>query len=185
MDLVNIARIIKETRLKQDLTIETVARKTGVSKGFISRLENFRVTPSIKTLSSIADALGITMSHFFETKETPPCVFGTLDTGEAVDRDDAGRFGMQYTDLAFRKLDRAMKPFLITYSPSKNKREFLAHDNDEFFLLLDGAVDFLLYDETNVTPMKAGATAYLSKNIPHTVRLSKGTAAARALIVYC
>ena len=90
MDLVHIARTVKENRQRQQLTIDAVAKKTGVSKGFISRLENFRVTPSLKTLSAIAAALGITMSHFFETDKTaPPYVFSSIADGERIDRDDA------------------------------------------------------------------------------------------------
>lgn len=33
-------------------------------------------------------------------------------------------------------------------------------------------------------PLRAGDTAYLSRDLPHTVRLPKGVKAAKALVVY-
>ena len=42
MDLVNVAHKIKELRLQQQLTIDQLAARSGLSKGYISRLENFR-----------------------------------------------------------------------------------------------------------------------------------------------
>lgn len=185
MDLVHIAKTVKENRQRQRLTIDAVAKKTGMSKGFISRLENFRVTPSLKSLNSIASALGITMAHFFEVdRSSPPYVFGSMKEGEPVDRDDAKDYGMKYLALAYQKPDRAMYPFVVTYSASKKNRKFLVHDAEEFFVLLEGKVEYFVYDETKSRLMKKGDTAYLAKNIPHTVRLAPGCKSARALIVY-
>lgn len=181
----HIARTVRENRQRQRLTIDAVAKKTGVSKGFISRLENFRVTPSLKTLSAIASALGITMSHFFETdKAAPPYVFSSLSDGERIDRDNAEEFGMRYFALAYQKPDRAMHPFRVTYSPTRKDRKFLMHDAEELFIITDGSLDFYLYDETKCRRMKKGELAYLAKNIPHTVRLPKGVKHAEALIIY-
>ena len=69
MDLLRIAKLVRQTRKQQDMTVEALAEKSGFSKTYISRLENFRITPSIKSLSKIADALGMQMSSFFETKK--------------------------------------------------------------------------------------------------------------------
>ena len=71
MDLLRIAQLVRQTRKQQGMTVEALADKSGFSKTYVSRLENFRITPSIKSLSKMADALGIQMSAFFETSTEP------------------------------------------------------------------------------------------------------------------
>ncbi len=47
MDLLRIAQCVRQTRKQQNLTVEALADKSGFSKTYISRLENYRITPSI------------------------------------------------------------------------------------------------------------------------------------------
>lgn len=185
MDLMHLAQVMKTARLRQRLTVEALARRAGVSKAFISRLENFRVAPSLATLSAIAVALGVPMRDFFEKESVPPpVVFGRLEDGRPVDRDQAGRFGMAYLAQAWEKIDRGMHPLLVTYEPSTKFRDLMSHESEEFFLLLEGQVDFYVYDETSPRRMRVGDTAYLSRALPHAVRLPKGVRGAKALVVY-
>ncbi|MBL8993022.1 MAG: helix-turn-helix transcriptional regulator [Spirochaetia bacterium] len=185
MDLVRIAKVMKEARQQQRLTVEGLADRAGVSKTLISRIENFRVTPSIRTLTSVAKSLGLPMAEFFEEgRVAAPYVRGSLDRGEKIERDHSEKFGLSYHALAFEKPDRAMHPFLVTYKPSQKMREFKMHESEELFLLLEGSVDFFIYDTTRVERLKKGDTMYLSKNIPHTVRLAKGQKLAKALVVW-
>ncbi|MBO5900666.1 MAG: helix-turn-helix transcriptional regulator, partial [Lentisphaeria bacterium] len=65
MNLVELAKTIRKVRLQQNMTVEQLAKKCGFSKGFISQVENFRQTPSIKALTRISDALGVSMSDLF------------------------------------------------------------------------------------------------------------------------
>jgi len=48
MDLVNVAYKIKQLRLKQQMTIDQLAARCGLSKGYISRVENFRTGASLR-----------------------------------------------------------------------------------------------------------------------------------------
>ena len=45
MDLLQISQTIRRLRLEQNLTLEQLAAKSGFTKGFISQVENFRLTP--------------------------------------------------------------------------------------------------------------------------------------------
>ena len=134
MDLLRIAQCVRQTRKQQNLTVEALADKSGFSKTYISRLENFRITPSIKSLSKIAE--------------------------------------------------RKLNPFVIEYTPNKEQRGFLAHDSEEFFVLLEGAVEFMVYDDDHCTSMKPEQTFYLAEGVPHRVQLTNGCDYAKALIVY-
>lgn len=185
MDLLNLAQRIRATRIKQRMTVEQLAKKSGFSKAFISRLENFRISPSLKALNKITFALGITMADIFtDDMASPEYVFGNISAGEKIDRDNGKKFGINYFSLSFKKIDRNLDPFIIEYKSSSKFRDFLSHENDEFFLLLEGIIDFYIGDMQNCRRMIAGDTLYISKNIPHTVRLAEGATFAKALAVY-
>jgi len=51
----NIIRL----RQKQGLTLMALAEKCGMSKGFLSEIESGKKSPTIRTLSKIADALDV------------------------------------------------------------------------------------------------------------------------------
>ena len=57
---------IREIRKKKGLTQEELAKKAGVSRGWICSLENgYYTVTSTKTLKKIADALGKKVSDIF------------------------------------------------------------------------------------------------------------------------
>ena len=185
MDLLRISQVIKEARLKQKMTIAQVAQKADLSKGFVSRLENFRITPSLNALNKITQALGMSMADLFLTeKSSPEYLFGRLDDGEEIIRDNSGKFGIKYFSLAYKKLGRKLDPFLIEYYPCVEQRAFLMHHSEEFFLLLEGKLNFFIFDETNCRTLTKGDTVYLARNIPHTVRLYPRQKCAKALVIY-
>jgi transcriptional regulator with XRE-family HTH domain len=185
MNLLHISQIVKEIRLRQKMTVEGLANKVGVSKGFISRLENFRATPSLATLDNIAKSLGITMADFFQDNvKTPQFVFGNIASGEKLNRNNSQKYGMNYFSLAYSKFDRKLDPFVVEYSHCKKKRELDMHESDEFFLVLEGSVLFYLYDLDKPKLLAQGDTVYLNKNIPHRAILKPETKYAKALIIY-
>ena len=111
-------------------------------------------------------------------------LFGNLNEGEKLYRDNGQKYGISYLALAYRQIGRRMDPFVIEYTPCDNPRGFLRHDTEEFFVILEGALDFRLFDDQNRHIMKAGDTLYLRANIPHRVLLAPGCAHAKALAIY-
>ena len=186
MDLLNVAQTMRQLRQRQEMTLDVLAERSGLTKGYISRLENFRVSPSLPALAKIAKALGVPMAAFFqEDFKAPPFVIGSIDAGREIDRNDGAKFGLRYFSLAFDKIDRIMDPFIIDYAPNEGVREMMMHDSDEFFVVLDGTLDYFICDMESRQTLSKGQTLYLSRNIPHTSALSLGCVSAKALIVYC
>ena len=185
MDLLHVSQKIRQLRQRQGMTVEQLAAKSGVSKGFISQVENFRTTPSLKVLQRIAEALGVEIGGLFQTGDpAPECSYCRLDEGEELVRDDNFRFGMRYLALAYRQIGRKMNPFVVEYRPGAETRPFLMHDTEEFFVLLAGEVVCCAPDEAHARRMSAGDTVYFRANLPHRVLLADGCEYARALIVY-
>ena len=89
-----------------------------------------------------------------------------------------------YLALAYRQIGRRMDPFVIDYTPCADPRGFMRHETEEFFVVLEGALDFRLFDDTNSHIMKNGDTLYLRANIPHRVLLAPECEHAKALVIY-
>ena len=184
MNLPELSQTIRKVRLAQGMTVDQLAQKSGFSKGFISQVENFRITPSLKALIRIAEALGIPMSKLFdENGQNAEYTFGSLNWGEEIQRNDNTQYGIRYLALAYRQIGRKMDPFVLEYTPA-TPREFMFHDTEEFFVLLEGEIEFYLYDDQNKRTMKAGDTLYMRANIPHRVTLCKGCEYAKAMSIY-
>ena len=83
MNLVELAQRLKRARLERGLTLEDVASRAGLTRGWLSKVENFRVTPSLPALSAICNALGLELSELFSGIEgSPPVVVTRRGTGE-------------------------------------------------------------------------------------------------------
>ncbi len=185
MDLVNVAQKIRLLRQQQQLTIDQLAARSGLSKGYISRLENFRTGASLRALNLVAAALGVEMIELFRRENaSPEYVYGRLGEGELIDRNQGAEFGMIYHALAFEKTDRVMNPFFIEYRPCDRRRELLQHDSQEFFLVLEGELDYAIGGVENSRRMVKGDTLYLDARIPHGATLAQGCDYAAALVIY-
>lgn len=185
MNLLELSKTIRDLRKKQGMTVDALAKKSGFSKGFISQIENFRITPSLKALMRISSALGVSPEELFSGNSLPvkPYSFGKLSDGEVFDRDAGAEHGIHYLALAHRQIGRKMDPFIIEYTPGP-EREFLMHDTEEFFVLLEGELDYCIYDDNTRQHMIQGDTVYMRANVPHRVILPADCPRARALVIY-
>jgi transcriptional regulator with XRE-family HTH domain len=60
-----IGKKISEARRKLGMTSEKLAYENGISKGYMSDIENGKKLPSIKMLAQIADALKVDIKELF------------------------------------------------------------------------------------------------------------------------
>ncbi len=185
MNLLELSQTIRKVRQAQGLTVEQLAQKSGFSKGFISQVENFRQTPSLKAIVRIAEALGMPLGAFFSEDGVKDSEYtlGNINEGEEIPRNEGNEHGIRYSALAFRQIGRRMDPFVIDYTPA-TPREFMRHDSDEFFVLLEGKLKYFLIEDRNCHTMQTGDTLYLKANVPHRVELAEGCTHARGLVVY-
>ena len=185
MDLLEISQMIRKLRIQQNLTVELLAKKSGFSKGFISQVENFRITPSLKALNAISAALGVPLSAVLsKDPQVPDYSVGSVEQGEEIFRNDNERYGMRYLALAYEQVGRELEPFIIEYRACSEERPLLMHDTEEFYVLLTGSVEFYIEGKTEPLLLNAGQTIYLRSNIPHRVKLAAGCEFARALVTY-
>ncbi|MFQ5902550.1 MAG: helix-turn-helix domain-containing protein [Candidatus Binatia bacterium] len=62
----SVGKKILQTRLELKISQRRLSESTGLAVSYLSRLENGRITPTVKTLGKIADAYGVSVAAFFD-----------------------------------------------------------------------------------------------------------------------
>ena len=63
--MLKIGTAIRAHRLQKGLSQGDIEKKTGLLRCYLSRVENGHTVPSLDTLSKIARALDLPITHFF------------------------------------------------------------------------------------------------------------------------
>lgn len=155
----DIGKKLKELRLQNDLTLNDLASRSELTKGFLSQVERNLTTPSIATLEDILEALGTNMSEFFREEEERQIVFQTKDFFEDVQDD----YTIEWVIPNAQKNE--MEPILLTLHPHKKSHELLAHQGEEFGYVLKGNVTLVCGSKKY--KLKAQETFYLEGTKSH------------------
>jgi transcriptional regulator with XRE-family HTH domain len=65
MHSMNIGETIRSFRLQKGMSQGDIEKRTGLLRCYLSRVENGHTVPSLDTLSKIAGAMELPLSHFF------------------------------------------------------------------------------------------------------------------------
>jgi transcriptional regulator with XRE-family HTH domain len=65
----SVGKRVLTMRLKSKMTQQEVSERTGLAVSYLSRLENERIVPSIRTLRKISDAFGVPLTVLFENEQ--------------------------------------------------------------------------------------------------------------------
>ena len=150
---------IKRLRLSNQLTLEELANRSELTKGFLSQLERDLTSPSIATLENILEALGTNLKDFFSEDEDEQIVFSKDDFFENTYDD----YKISYIIPNSQKNE--MEPILIELKEDKKSMEIDPHDGEEFGYVIQGKVTLVNGEEEY--DVKKGETFYLKGNLPH------------------
>lgn len=65
-DFMKIEILIKKIRLEQNMTLETLAKLSGISKGHLSKIERQERDPKLTTMIMISKALKVEISDLYK-----------------------------------------------------------------------------------------------------------------------
>ena len=162
-----IAGRLQALRTMRGLTLERLAAATGLTKSYLSKIENAHKVPPIATLSRIAHALGIGIGGFFGGGRTQ-----ARESASVVRRAErlavvrgGTAFGYDYVALAHKRLAKRMDPFIFTFPSRMDRHVFFEHDGEEFVFILSGSVVFQVGDER--WTLAEGDSLYFDAEVPH------------------
>ena len=160
-----IGKNIRSLRKAAGLSLEAFAKQTGLSKGYLSKLENSDKSPPVSTLIVIADTLGVSLSELFgEGQEKISASLVKVDERQPMARSGTN-FGYSYETLAHNYPNKSMEPYILTI-PAKNKKSAVfKHKGEEMMLVTQGTMHFTHgTDEYLVEP---GDCIYFDSSIEH------------------
>jgi transcriptional regulator with XRE-family HTH domain len=174
-----IAARIKSIRRKKAITLERLARDTGLDRGYLSRIERGHKTPSIAALLKIAAAMGVQMAHLFGEAVGPNSIrIVRRSAYRAFPGPTASNEHSLMLVLAQSAAHR-LSAYLI--SPGQQPTAGSAdHPGDELIFVLAGQVEIGFADRK--VCLGEGDTVHFDGHLRHDIR-RVGRRSAQALIV--
>ena len=160
---------IRSLRTNKEMTLDQLAKKIGLTKGYLSQIENSANAPPFSTLDKIAYALGVDITYFFVDNENDQkeSKITIVNPDERKKVDPGGiRRGYGYESLAYKKAGKNMEPYVITVD-SQSSGTF-KHDGEEFLYILEGTMELDYGGQKYV--VKKGDSIYLDSGIEHSAR---------------
>lgn len=152
---------IKQLRTQNGLTLEELASRCELTKGFLSQLERDLTSPSVSTLQDIVEALGTDMSTFFKTTKPEQVVFKEDDF--FVDEKD----GTTIHWIVPNAQKNEMEPILIQLEYGARSQLIEPFEGEEFGYVLKGSIEIVSENEEERLSVKKGETFYLRGNSSH------------------
>ncbi|NQT58776.1 MAG: helix-turn-helix transcriptional regulator [Bacteroidetes bacterium] len=176
---------IKEERKKNKITIEQLAKRTGLSKGFISQIERGLAHPSITTLKKIAHSFQISVVTLFgntneENEQESAVLSKEVDRNKVVNeyiqditivrtrhRKKMILPGSHITyEMVSPDLNRKLQVLYLRLDPGETsgKRPIIDPTGEKCILVLKGQLEFTVGEETMI--LESGDSIYFPASLP-------------------
>lgn len=170
-----LGRKIRDLRLRRGLTVQLLAEASGLSKGFISQVENGRTSPSLATLRNLATALQTSVAYLVVEEEQIPHV---VRAGERPRVHVGGNTSK--VEVLSAQPKRNLELLMAELPPGMqagDKRHY--HHGEECLLCLEGSVSVACGEHSLV--LEAGDSCHYDGRLPHAIE-NCGSGTARVLI---
>ncbi len=165
--LVNLGKQLKKVRLSKNLSLKQVAEMSEVSTGLISKIENFRTTPSLPVLLKIMQSLEIDLSELnLHSNKTEEYILIRKGEGHIEPRDDS--MGLEYTFLFSSNVSNSNLRTYIIKVNSGVYRKPISTDAIELLYVIDGKLDYIIKEE--VLSLEAGDLLFFDGSDPHALK---------------
>jgi transcriptional regulator with XRE-family HTH domain len=151
---------IRELRKQKGMSIQSLAKAADLSAGLISQVERDLTTPSVDTLWSLANALGVHINYFFCDFEYKKAVIKKSERRTLM----LPNSNVTYELLS--PLNRQMEMLLVKIEPGECSHDTLmVHEGEECGYVLQGTMR-IKYGAVEYT-LQEGDSIYLDSTVPH------------------
>lgn len=177
IDIKSLGKRIKRLRKQKNLTLDALAKLSGVSKGHLSRIENGQHDPSFSVLLKISRAFSIQVNSLLEEDiDSSPYIITRIADRKEYTFNDGSREYTQWS-LASNAQYKRMEPQLLEV-PFKDTAIY-QHNDERFIYVLEGRIQIL-----DGQILEMGDCVYITPNTPHGA-ISLGDKKAEVLLVLC
>lgn len=170
-----LGKKIRDLRLRRGLTVQQLAELTGLSKGFISQVENSRTSPSLATLQDLARSLETSVAYLVVEEERVPHLVRAVDRPRLQIGGNTSQ--VEVLSAQPRRNLELIQAELPAGVAAGDKRHY--HHGEEVVLCTEGRVTLFCGEHTMV--LEAGDSCHFDGRVPHAVENS-GDTTARVLI---
>jgi len=168
---------LRAIRDERGLSQRELAHRSGLSANAISLIERDENSPSVSTLQSLATALNVKMSYFFEDEEPEAVLLVKPDERPAI-----ASKGVKIEGSGRRLHRQEMEPFLVTLAPhSESGDRQVVHTGHEFVYCQKGSVEYII--DGDVYCLSAGDFLIFEAHMPHIWRNTTDTEAEFLLVL--
>ncbi len=155
---IQVGSELRRRRNELGLTLRQVAVQTDLTSGFLSQVENDRVSPSLKSLGRIAEVLHTPLFHLLSVSEGDPVVRATERPTVAF-----SKMGVDVQLLTpFR--DWQMLPFQRSFKPGEEFTAIrLERAREEWIMIQSGVLEIML-DPDEVYVLEEGDTIHFESS---------------------
>jgi len=174
---VDVGLRLKELREARNISMRTLATKSGLSANALSMIERGKTSPSVSTLYKLSDAMGVSITAFFGPE---------TDKKQVVFLKSDERTRMSFTRGVFEALGGEqfvgrVEPFMLTMeSGATSGPHSITHTGHEFVFCLRGELDYQV--EKEVFHLVAGDSLLFASQLRHKWR-NAGKTVTNALII--
>ncbi len=159
MNKMDIGSKIREIRNRKKITIAQMCEGTGLSKGFISNVENNNTSPSINTLQTIATFLGVPLPYLLLEKKQHMRV---------VRKDERTYSSFNQLKIEHITSKGGLRMMSVEFPPGTSMGEANSHQGEECHLVLEGKV--LAEQGEDSIILEEGDSFSWNASVPHFVK---------------
>ncbi|MDD5428147.1 MAG: XRE family transcriptional regulator [Candidatus Omnitrophica bacterium] len=178
----HVGQIIKKFRKEKRMTLVELSQRSGVALATLSRMENGKMTGTLKSHMHICEALNIALTDLY--KELP----SSQKTLKVEQKSAGGKVSVHDKKsssimLASGVKNKKMMPLLITIVKGGHTHtEETSHGVEKFIYVLEGKIEANVGEEKY--GLGAGDTIYFDSSVPHFLR-NAGNGEAQLISVSC
>ena len=166
---VDLGARVRDLRKERDWTLEQAAKKAGMARSTLSKIENGQMSPTYDGLKKLATGLGISVPQLF----TPPAkdqVTGRYAVTKLGEGQPLATVTYEHMLLANALTKKSMLPY-HTRVRARAIEEFegwVRHDGEEFLYVLTGTIR-LFTEYYEPIDLRRGDSAYYDAAMGHNV----------------
>jgi transcriptional regulator with XRE-family HTH domain len=166
----DIGTKIRAIRNRKKMTIAQMCESTGLSKGFISNVENNNTSPSISTLYTIANFLGVPLPYLLLEKKQHMRV---------VRKNERSVTSFNHLKVEHLTSKGGLRMMIVEFPPGASIGEPHSHEGEECHLVLEGRI--LAEQGEDSAIAEEGDSFSWNASVPHFVQ-NVGESKAKVLI---
>lgn len=168
---------LRTLRAQHGWTLEDFAKRSGLSKSYLSRVEDGERQPSLAALLSLSQALGVPLASLFAA---PPEARGTVTRARSAPVQEGN--GLRYVSLSRGAHPAQMQPIKVMVPAGREGDALYQHDGEEWLYVLRGSLRLTLTEDAY--DLAPGDAAHFDARLPHRLA-ALGGEDAEIILVAC